>query len=116
MTAWSFSTRNYSQTLRPGNVMKLTWSSGPGSAAKMRFAKADRPRVKLECLRLLISLRLNRAKMQLIAGFVDAYLRFGEEEHRKFLDAVTAVDPPEQEQLMAVQYSFREFGIQEGES
>ena len=32
-------------------------------------------RVKLECLRLLATLRLDPARMQLISGFVDTYLR-----------------------------------------
>ena len=35
----------------------------------------ERPRVKLECLRLLATLRLNPARMRLISGFVDTYLR-----------------------------------------
>ncbi|MDQ2687409.1 MAG: Rpn family recombination-promoting nuclease/putative transposase, partial [Armatimonadota bacterium] len=41
--------------------------------AKMRIAPADRPRVKLECLRLLATLRLDPARTQLISGFVDSY-------------------------------------------
>ena len=39
--------------------------------AKMRIAPSDRPRVKLECLRLLATLKQNPAKMQLISGFID---------------------------------------------
>jgi hypothetical protein len=39
------------------------------------MAIEDRPRVKLECLRLLATLRLNPARMRLISGFVDTYLR-----------------------------------------
>ena len=41
-------------------------------------------RVKAECLRLLVTLRLNPAKMQLIFGFVDAYLRLDAEEDQEF--------------------------------
>jgi hypothetical protein len=43
--------------------------------AKMQIDKRDRRRVKYECLRLLATLKLNPAKMRLIAGFVDTYLR-----------------------------------------
>ena len=43
--------------------------------AKMNIADSDRPKVKLECLRLLATLRLNPAKMQLISGFIDSYLQ-----------------------------------------
>ncbi|MGL5793037.1 MAG: Rpn family recombination-promoting nuclease/putative transposase [Waterburya sp.] len=39
--------------------------------AKMKIDKSDRPQVKAECLRLLVTLKLDRAKMQLISGFVD---------------------------------------------
>ena len=43
--------------------------------ARMKIAHQDRPRVKLQCLRLLATLRLNSAKSALIARFVDSYLR-----------------------------------------
>ncbi|MFW6360042.1 MAG: Rpn family recombination-promoting nuclease/putative transposase, partial [Chroococcales cyanobacterium] len=43
--------------------------------AKMQIAPEDRPRVKLECLRMLATLQLDPARTQLISGFVDTYLR-----------------------------------------
>lgn len=49
--------------------------------AKMDIAEKDRPKVKLECLRLMVSLKLNPARMKLIAGFVDTYLRLSETEN-----------------------------------
>jgi hypothetical protein len=52
--------------------------------AKMRIAARDRPRVKLECLRLLATLRLNPAKARLIAGFVHTYLRLNAAENLVF--------------------------------
>lgn len=52
--------------------------------AKMRIAEADRPKVKAECLRLLATLRLDPARMQLISGFVDTYLRLNRRELRCF--------------------------------
>ena len=48
--------------------------------AKMNIVEKDRPRVKLECLRLLTTLRLDPARMQLVSGFVDTYLRLNAEE------------------------------------
>lgn len=51
--------------------------------AKMRMAERDRPRVKLECLRLLATLKLDPARARLIAGFVESYLRLtAPEQHR----------------------------------
>lgn len=52
--------------------------------ARMRIAPGERPQVKAECLRLLATLRLDRARMRLIAGFVDSYLQLTAEEERLF--------------------------------
>ena len=48
--------------------------------AKMKIAPQDRPKVKAECLRLLATLSLDPARMQLISGFVDTYLRLNAAE------------------------------------
>jgi predicted transposase YdaD len=42
--------------------------------AKMKIAPADRPKVRVQILRLLTQLRLDRRKLDLVAGFVDTYL------------------------------------------
>ena len=43
--------------------------------AKMKIAPKDRPKVRLECLRLLATLKLDPARSQLIGGFIAAYLK-----------------------------------------
>ena len=48
--------------------------------AKMKIAPQDHPKVKAECLRLLATLSLDPARMQLISGFVDTYLRLNPAE------------------------------------
>jgi hypothetical protein len=48
--------------------------------AKMQVAPAERAQVKLECLRLILTGKLNPAKMQMLTGFVDTYLRLTEDE------------------------------------
>ncbi|MCX6365117.1 MAG: Rpn family recombination-promoting nuclease/putative transposase [Armatimonadetes bacterium] len=55
--------------------------------AKMKIAEQDRPRVKLECLRLLATLKLDPARMRLISGFVDTYLRLSRQEIVRFEQA-----------------------------
>jgi len=52
--------------------------------AKMQIQPQDRPTVKLECLRLLTTLRLEPARMQLISGFIDTYLRLNAQEEQRF--------------------------------
>ena len=48
------------------------------------MAAGDRPKVKLECLRLLTTLRLNPAKSELIGGFINSYLNLSAAENRQY--------------------------------
>jgi hypothetical protein len=48
--------------------------------ARMRIARRDRVRVKLQILRLLTTLRLQPEKMELIAGFMENYLALSAKE------------------------------------
>lgn len=57
--------------------------------AKMNISPSERPIVKAECLRLLTTLRLDPARMQLISGFVDTYLTLNEAEEQTFLQTIT---------------------------
>lgn len=61
--------------------------------AKMGIAKEERAKVKLECLRLLTTLKLDPARMQLISGFIDTYLRLNEEEEKLFQEQLTVLKP-----------------------
>ena len=50
----------------------------------MKIAKCDRPKVKAECLRLLVTLQLDPAKTRLISKFVDTYLQLNAQEEQTF--------------------------------
>jgi hypothetical protein len=82
--------------------------------AKMRIAPEDRARVKLECVRLLSTLKLNEAKTHLILGFVDSYLRLDQEEQARYGAELQKLEPAEREQVMEVTMSWREEALQEG--
>ncbi len=82
--------------------------------AKMRIRKQDRPRVKLECLRLLATLKLDPARMQLIRGFVDSYLKLNRPEQSQLKQELAALEPAEREPIMQVVNEFVEEGIQRG--
>jgi len=82
--------------------------------AKMKIEPQDRRRVKYECLRLLATLKLNPAKMKLISGFVDTYLRLNAEEERLFKADIAAMNPENQEVVMQIVTSWMEEGIQQG--
>ncbi len=52
--------------------------------AKMKMAPKDRPKVKLECLRLLASLKLDPARATLIGVFIESYLKLTAQEMKQY--------------------------------
>jgi hypothetical protein len=82
--------------------------------AKMNIAPPDRPRVKSECLRLLATLQLDPARMQLISGFIDTYLRLNAQETEIFQAEIAQFEPTQQEVVMQIVTSWMEEGIQQG--
>jgi Domain of unknown function (DUF4351) len=107
----------------PIQLNRLNWRDflnqrNPVAAAlmsKMKIDVADRPRVKVECLRLLATLRLDPARSQLISGFVDTYLRLNVEEEQVFQVEVGTLEESEREEIMQIVTSWMERGIAEGE-
>ncbi len=78
--------------------------------AKMKIEPQDRAKVKAECLRLMVSLKLNPAKMQLISGFVDSYLRLSSQEKTIFQSELSKMKLEEKEQIMQITTSWKEEG------
>lgn len=68
--------------------------------AKIEIAKADRPKVKAECLRVLVTLKLNPAKTQLSSKFVDTYLRLDVNEEQLFQAEIDTMDKIQKEAIM----------------
>jgi hypothetical protein len=64
--------------------------------AKMAIATKDRAHVKLECLRLLATLKLNRAQQYMISGFVDTYLDLTAKELEIYRRDKRVLSEPEQ--------------------
>lgn len=83
--------------------------------AKMNIAPEERPRVKLECLRLLATLRLDPARMKLISGFIDTYLRLNAEEEQLFQAQISTIESSQREVVMEIVTSWMEQGMQQGE-
>jgi predicted transposase/invertase (TIGR01784 family) len=103
---------------------RLNWrdflnQQNPVAAAlmsKMRINEADRPRVKVECLRVLATLKLDPARTQLISGFVDTYLRLNAKEEQVFKESIVTLEGTEREGIMQIVTSWMEQGIAEGRS
>jgi hypothetical protein len=82
--------------------------------AKMNIADKERAKVKAECLRLLITLKLNPAKMQLISGFIDTYLNLNPVEEIQFQEEISTFSQPVQEGVMQITTSWMRQGIEQG--
>ncbi|MEA5569254.1 hypothetical protein [Anabaena sp. UHCC 0399] len=95
---------------------RLSWRDfltqpNPVAAAlmsKMNIPQQERPQVKAECLRLLATLKLDPARMQLISGFVDTYLRLDDTEKQVFQAAISTMGLDEQEEIMEIVTSWQE--------
>ena len=95
----------------------FVWRPNPVASAlmaKMAIAPADRPRVKLECLRLLATLRLDPARTHLISGFIDTYLQLNAHEATQFQTQLAQAQLQEQEVVMEIVTSWMREGIQQG--
>jgi predicted transposase/invertase (TIGR01784 family) len=101
---------------------RLNWRdyidhANPVAAAlmsKMKIAKRDRPKVKAECLRLLVTLKLDLAKTRLISKFVDTYLRLNAKEEKTFQAELDKIGATQKEAIMQVTTSWEEKGIETG--
>jgi hypothetical protein len=82
--------------------------------SRMRIGRAERPRVKLECLRLLATLRLDPAKSRLISSFIDTYLNLRGKERRLFARELDAMPADKREDVMELTTSWKEEGREEG--
>jgi predicted transposase YdaD len=82
--------------------------------AKMKIEIKDRPTVKAQCLRLLVTLKLAPAKMQLISGFVDTYLNLDRDEETLFQSKLSTMELQEREQIMQITTSWEQKGLVRG--
>ncbi len=81
---------------------------------KMKIAVQDRPRVKLECLRMLATLHLDKARSALIGTFMNNYLKLSDEENRVYNQELQSIAPPEQEAVMNYTNEWIEEGVEKG--
>jgi hypothetical protein len=91
--------------------------SNPVAAAlmsKMKIAKKDRPKVKAECLRLMVTLKLDPAKSRLISKFVDSYLRLDVNEEQMFQAEIDRMGMTQKEEIMQTITSWEEKGMEKG--
>ncbi len=82
--------------------------------SKMRIAPGDRPRVKLECLRMLATLKLDIARSTLIGAFMANYLKLTSAETAVYNRMLQTVAPKERKVVMQLTNEWIEQGVQKG--
>ena len=84
--------------------------------ARMKIAPADRPKVRAQIQRLLVTMRLDAGKMDMIAGFVSTYLTLTAKEHLSFQREVDHIqDRKLKRKVMELITEWQRQGRQEGE-
>jgi hypothetical protein len=78
----------------------------------MQIAPKDRAKVRAECLRLLLTLKLDPAKSEMIWSFVEAYLPLNAQEMRQYERVVAKLTPQEQESAMELISSYKKEGME----
>lgn len=103
-------------------LKKLDWreyikGNNPVAAAllsKMGFSPAEKVKVKLEFMRMLIRMKLDLARMELLGGFFESYLKLSSEEEAELQLEISKVDRKEAEAIMQITTSWHEKGREEG--
>ena len=82
----------------------------------MKIEPKDRAKVKVECLRAIANLKLDPARVSILSGFVDSYLRLNTVELSEFEGEVASIKKDaEKEGVMQIVTSWMEQGIEQGE-
>ncbi len=103
----------FGSAVKSAELASLCETGEPGGSAlmaKMSIAPRDRAIVKLECLRLLVALRLDSAKQRIISEFIDTYLELTGEEMEQYVRARGKLPEPEQEAIMERETSWSKAG------
>ena len=87
---------------QPIQLNKLRWQDYIGSGnpvavalmAKMNVKPADRITIRKECLRMFVTLKLDRKKVRVIKEFMGTYLRLTAEEARQLRREIETDRPP----------------------
>lgn len=103
--------------LKKHNWRNYIRSNNPAAAAllsKMGYENQERVQVKLEFLRMLVNMELDPARMTLLTGFFETYLRLNETEERKLEEEMGKMDEKEVVKMIELTTSWEEKGRSKG--
>lgn len=82
--------------------------------SKMGFQPEEKVKVKVEFMRMLTRMKLDPARMELLAGFFETYLRLNREEEEQYNRELGKLDSKEVDVIMQITTSWHEKGRAEG--
>lgn len=82
--------------------------------SKMGYTESERVQVKLKFLRMISRLELNPAKMKLLYGFFETYLKLNEQEEKEMRDKISELPEEEATRVLKLPNSYYEKGLEEG--
>ncbi len=103
-------------------LKKLDWrdyikSDNPVAAAllsKMGFSSDEKVHVKLEFMRMLTRMKLDPARMELLGGFFETYLKLNQKEEEDFFRELEKLDWKEVDSIVQITTSWHKKGKTEG--
>lgn len=104
------------------HLKKLDWrkylrTNNPLAAAlmaKMGIAREDRPKAKLECLRLLLRAEPNPERRQILGRFIDTYLPLDKSEEQQYDELMGAIPLTEKQAVTEFLTSWERKGLEKG--
>ncbi|SHJ37764.1 Rpn family recombination-promoting nuclease/putative transposase [Desulfofundulus thermosubterraneus] len=109
--------RFYKLELKKLNWREYIQSDNPVAAAllsKMGFKPEEKVKVKLEFMRMVARMKLDPARMELLAGFFETYLKLNREEEEQYNRELGKLDSKEVGAIMQITTSWHEKGRAEG--
>ena len=105
------------------HLKRLSWreylqNDNPAVAAllsKMGYTEDERLKLKLEFFKMLLRLKLDPARMELLSGFFDSYVLLTSRENEEFTRKIMQeLQPEEVDQVSKILTSWHKQGIEEG--
>ncbi len=83
--------------------------------SKMGYTEDERLKLKLEFFKMLLRLKLDPARMELLSGFFDSYVLLNSKENEEFTRKIMQeLQPEEVDQVSKILTSWHKQGIEEG--
>lgn len=104
------------------HLIKKNWrnfieSNNPVAAAllsKMGYTEDERIQVRLEFLRMVSRMELNSAKMKLLYGFFDTYLKLNDKEEKQMREKISHLPKEEADRVLELPNYYFDKGVEKG--